>query len=863
MSDRTATTSRWRVAVRVAWREVRRHWVRSALVVLVVAVPVLAAQAASLYWGSVRQNLAFEQPLTVWSPEDAGADERTGFDPRLGPPPAVEGAEQVATGFAISDWTPSAGHGIGPDDLQQVRIVGFVPGRSDIDLRQGREPRTRHEVVVTDDLATEADLDVGDGMEAVASGVELTVVGISHLDGPATATAWAGPPVDDADDWVPTTLARMRDSGNDLVTADMFDLYWLTPEARAARGLGPAAAPDEAFRYEEGATSAGPRVGVTEVVVTAALAAIAVGFVATTASAAFAIGARRQVRQLGTLAAVGAAPADLLRAVVLQGTVLGAVGAAMATVLVYVGRFVVVRRWLDDTTWTVPFQPSWVGAAAVLGVVAGTAAAAVPALTASRIPVLSALGGARPVRRHRLRSPWVGLAVIAVGLAGLSWASAGNRGDGGAEVSVAALGALAVMAGAAAVSPGLVALAGRLSARTRGTVRLAGRTLVRDGMRSAAIVAATAVALAIPVVVLVYGAREPERGLGPSPEVRAYWDRVDDAHTHTTRVEVVGPGDEEEERATDEVVALLGDDALVARALVLRVDEVAGPSYAVPPDGLRAATGDDAVADALESGAVVRLARHVDRSEAYATFGSVDDMIDRTGARVVEVAPDAVAPLTLALLADAGAVGITAPLPTDPEVTHSTVVAVDRTVPDAVERRIDALGTDGTPLVSRAALTELAPGAGSADAVWVSVIESYTEPDPLPWVPITLVASLVVALLVIGTASALAAADGREDDRVVAAVGAPPTVVRRRRALEAAFTAGAAATLAVGLGTTATMVVLHHPLVAGPDRGPVRLPVLDLASLAVGAVAVVGGATWVVLAGSGRLRGRTDLTLET
>ena len=106
------------------------------------------------------------------------------------------------------------------------------------------------------------------------------------------------------------------------------------------------------------------------------------------AGTAFAVGARRQVRELGLVAAAAAAPRDIRRIVLAQGLVLGALGAALG---VATGFAVVVagRPWWERLAdaelpgWT--FGPWEIAGAALVGLASGLAAAVLPAIGAGRM----------------------------------------------------------------------------------------------------------------------------------------------------------------------------------------------------------------------------------------------------------------------------------------------------------------------------------------------------------------------------------------------------------------------------------------------------------------------------------------------
>ena len=848
--------SRWRLAARLARREIRRHWARSALVVVIIALPVLAAQGAAVVWQSLRVPLE--------------TDDMMGFDPRLPLDPRPEVA-RTETGFRIDDWAPARpGRGTGPDDLAAVSLVGHVaagadpvasPG-SDLALVGGALPTTRRQVVLSEAAADATGLAVGDTLTAQASRVDLEVVGVAE-EADDRSVGWVGPPVD-GDDWVPDTVVRLRQSGSPLVTAELFALYWSPP------GRGTTVDPsvqEPVHGSSEGRLARVDRSDVEALVTGTAAATMVVGFVAITCSSAFAIGARRQLRQLGTLSAAGAGPGDLLRAVLLQGTVLGLVGSTLATVLVYAGRSFVVRRliatggrWLfldgdGGDRWVVARAPGWVLAAAALGVLAGTGAALVPAVTASRIPVLSALAGRRPSRRRRARSPLVGLGALTAGLVLLSWSTA-DPGDTASRNPYVVLAVLLTMGGGVALAPAATDAVATLAARAGGTARLAGRGLVRNSMRTGAVVATTAVAIALPVVVIVGSTGREAADDGRPAAERQHVEAVEDAEREIGQVSVgdLGPA---RAVAVDRALDAIGPEVVAAEQILGRRDGTRGRVWVVDPDELRRVAGDDLVADALERGEIVVSDVTGTGHGIGAPFDAPSEPVDLDGRPVRTVDAGQVSPIAIVLLDQAEGGLVAGPVP---EGASQGVVTLLRPGPfSSAERTALYTLPDEAPEPTVAALRDLTPSP-TLQATMIDV--RWSPPEEPTWTRWFVLGAALLALIVIGTAMALAAADGRGDDAVVAAVGAPPGVVRRRRVLEATLTAAAAAVLALGVGGTAALVVVHNPGVHQAGiRPPLRLPVLDLLGTAGGIVALVGVATWLVLAAGDRVRGRRDLVL--
>lgn len=240
-----------------------------------------------------------------------------------------------------------------------------------------------------------------------------------------------------------------------------------------------------------------------------------------TAAAALGVGARRQLRELGLLAAAGGSGGHLRLLVLMQGLGLGLLGGLagipiglavtwaafpwLRTLLTpvqdetgapLVPRFSVVGR---DMAWTLAFA-----------VVLAVATALRPAVTAGRVPVVAALAGRRPPRPLR---PWLVAAGLLVALAGLVLQGVASQLDVRGvivpvQLELLALGSvssipsplLITLAGMALCTPALVALAGRVVPARPATLRLAARDAARHPGRSAPAVAAMAAGVGIMVV---------------------------------------------------------------------------------------------------------------------------------------------------------------------------------------------------------------------------------------------------------------------------------------------------------------------------------------------------------------------------
>ena len=138
----------------------------------------------------------------------------------------------------------------------------------------------------------------------------------------------------------------------------------------------------------------------------------------------------------------------------------------------------------------------------LIGVVAATLAALLPARTAARIPTLAALAGRRPLapvsRRlvlWGLRRAWsAGSSLLFIAVLGSQ-----NESSGDLWALVAIVGGVAELLGACAIAPAIVARLEPLATRLRGSLRLGARSLARHRARTGAVVSAVAAAAALAV----------------------------------------------------------------------------------------------------------------------------------------------------------------------------------------------------------------------------------------------------------------------------------------------------------------------------------------------------------------------------
>jgi hypothetical protein len=245
-----------------------------------------------------------------------------------------------------------------------------------------------------------------------------------------------------------------------------------------------------------------------------ALALFATGLIA---AAAFVVGARRQLRELGLVGAIGGERRHVLAVVLLGGTSLGLVGSIVGAVLGVAAAYL-SHPFLDDlvehVVGPVEINSLVVIGAVVMGTGAATLAALVPARAAAKLSTVDALAGRSRAPRPPGRVAGAGLVVVGGGGVLLAW---GTQTD---HDLLLAGGLISMLCGFLFSIPLLVALGGRIASRLPMTGRLAVRDAARHGRRTGAAVAAAVIALSVPVAISTYSlsVETAERGTPRLPE---------------------------------------------------------------------------------------------------------------------------------------------------------------------------------------------------------------------------------------------------------------------------------------------------------------------------------------------------------
>ncbi len=831
-------TGNWRVATRLARREVRRRWGRTALVMLLVAVPVFGMTVITTLVRTTHDTPSRQFAAQFGSANLAAIGSA---------PPPVGGwpeGTQIARGREVSDIGVLAANGV----ARLAKVTDFdldnAVTKGAVLLRAGRFPSTAGEALVSPKIARAFGLGVGSELRLAQPAWTEHVVGIGVL-----ATNWND------------GLIAVR--GNELAASrlqssfDQVEQYTLVripghPSARALQRYAP--------QYFGADT---PSRDHTSQAVNWTLVAgmIALAIAGVVISGAFAVGARRQLVTLGQLSANGA-PEDLLKRMLslqgawsgVLGTALGIAAGATTLALMHTQFDTWIHRDIGPFVWS----PRDLVAIAVTGVLAATIAAYFPARAAARVPVLSALAGRRPLGALPRSIVPIGIALFAGGVLVLSLVAAASRNGGGNSLAGAAVfGGLLVLSGACCVSPTAVSSLAHVGRRLRGAGRVALRSIVRNRARSAAVVMALAAinggAIAIGTAfasrtqpVVVDAALVPDNALvlvrhttssltptflpiDPYAEralrtvlPRASWSpRRAVVGSVTTADNPLGERSAAARKrafaigtldsfvvADPAMLALVGlapaDAATLQRTGVLVLAEPGSPS----PPSVSVTVGSDASAQTIDA---PRPTHH------FATTGGAQVLITAAEAEQLRVP-----------IVSAGMI-VTNPAPFD----ESQRASIDALAPTIM------FGPGGAPLDVPRPIDDI------TDMIWTGPRTSSISADTVRQIILAIV--VVIALIVLGMSLALSSAETRDERDVLVSLGATPRTTRGVAAWKAATLSFTGAALAIPTGFIPVAVAYHAAVHVG-DRARLSFPwstaveLLIVAPLIAAVVAGVGNA---------------------
>lgn len=494
--------SGWRIALRMARRDVRRYRGRSALVLVMVGLPIALIVGGLTLVATTQLSAPERLPWSLGSaqahlsgPSDVVLEQEPGDDPAVGwavsgesapaaPIPGfAEGAPLAERATAVSDLVDRPVVTVAGAEVRwragertpYLRALFVDPAQelgAKLDLLSGRMPTDSGEVMVTP-AGRDAGLP-GAGEVVIVDGAAeypVEVVGtaraydqLAQMPDVVTTQPWETTTPYEVG-WLvvgeaPLDWSMVRELNAYGFAVESAAVLRDPPEVNATRDQGSVAVSAQDFR-------------------SAALVAGAVLFVVTAllVAPAFAVGAARQRRSLALAACSGAETRQLRRLMLAQAVVLGVGGVLTGAAL----GMAAVAGWLPVWQGMRPeriqgvLELPWLPVLIVCGcgILAALTAALIPTARLGRLDIVGVMRGQHVPRPVSRVAPVLGVLAFGAGAATLTYA-----GISGQEVS-GLLGVLGLFVGALLLVPVLLVGIGHLG----GGLPLAWRMAARDAAR--------------------------------------------------------------------------------------------------------------------------------------------------------------------------------------------------------------------------------------------------------------------------------------------------------------------------------------------------------------------------------------------
>ena len=459
-----------RAVIRWAWRMFRREWRQQllvlALIVVALAATVVGAAVATGTPAPAGAGFGTAQDAATYPGGPHLASQIAALRQRFGRVDVIEN-QAIAIPGSISTY-----------DLRAQNPDGAF-GQPMLSLVSGHYPTSSGQVAVTDGVAAAFGLRVGGQWHQGGTSPKTRLV-----------TGIVQNPQSLLDEFALVVPGQV--SAPTQVTV-LFDAPGVS-----ASSLGP---------YVQTRQSATNTNALNPETIVLALATVGMLLIALVAVGGFTVLAQRRLRSLGMLGALGATDRNIRLVVRANGVLVGVIGAVAGTVLG-------LAIWLayrptaeaDAHHLIGAFALPWIviGPAIALAIVATYFAAARPARSITKIPVVAALSGrpAPPKQVHRSAVPGVVLLVVA---AVCFWFTGKSIGGGGGLELI--LGFVTLIVAVILLSPFCLVLLARLGRQAPIAVRLALRDLVRYRARSGSALAAISLGVLIAVLVCVLAAQ--------------------------------------------------------------------------------------------------------------------------------------------------------------------------------------------------------------------------------------------------------------------------------------------------------------------------------------------------------------------
>ncbi|HEY3631459.1 MAG TPA: FtsX-like permease family protein, partial [Jatrophihabitantaceae bacterium] len=493
----------WRATLRIARREAWRNKGRSLLVIALIGLPVLVLAGADIAYRTwqlspqekLSRTLGHADALVDWGnggkvsqdPKSLDLYDTTA-DASDDPPPAPPTSALVAAlppGSHAVDWWRGYGSIVTKFGRKGSEFDGLdytdPLARGLVHQVSGRAPRAADEIALTRSLAHDAGLHIGDAVPVLADGAKSAstyrLVGIvadaSYRHAAAAYTLRSGVPKAGPNGYIDDRWLVGVPGGMSWANVRALNQLGYVALSRQVY-LHPPPTSQVTYHSSSNSGSVNAKTAATGTLI----GGMALLEIVLLAGPAFAVGARRQRRDLALIAAVGGQRKDLRNVVLSKGVVLGIAGgvlsavAAIALAAIGIAAF---GRYVNQVPGHFDVRPLELLALTGVSLLTALAAAVFPARGAARTDVVAALAGRRGTVRTRKRVPLLGVVVAGAGVV----VALGGLG--------ASANALVILAGVALTEIGLIiclpALLGLIS-RVGRWLPLAPRIALRDAGRN-------------------------------------------------------------------------------------------------------------------------------------------------------------------------------------------------------------------------------------------------------------------------------------------------------------------------------------------------------------------------------------------
>lgn len=879
------------MALRLAWRDARKHKGRSALIVTLIALPVAGMTMIAL--------LITSSQMTPQERIDAElGTAQAHLVPGMG-----SGYQQMPTnpngGFPIGEPDPDfmhtppleavpAGYGVlveeeGPLELSK----GKVPVYSSIvftelfhpafdtryDLVDGSRDAEEDAVYLSVALGKRMGLGLGDALKVGSEAYPLA--GLVREGGRSgdneTAFALPGHPLLEGQEHTMTSVFLLGD--DPLTWSEVKELNTVGVGALSRAVLlnppGASELPEGAVDYEQQNLV----MGILATSVVGSLVLLEVGLLA---GAAFAVGAKGQRRMLALIAAAGGEKSTVRSIVTASGVVLGAIGVLVgAAVGISFAAVWVYWHLSNHSPAFAGFHLVWwpIVAFIGLGFVASVVAALAPASAIARQNVFTAVKSAHSASRAAKRIPWGGLVMLVSALiaggAGIALAVTtppDERLQSRALllIPLLGLGSILFLVGLLMCTGRIVDLLSRAASKAPTSLRMAARDASRNRGRSVPATAAVLAAMAVAAVVMVGSAtlaRDAEyrqyqslRDLQGSVSLTAY-DEDDGSLSSRKAAPAV--------EAVEAVVGTVQDPTVITgvRESCAPDTECANYMMQLPPESACASRIEEGTADpatcrdpamgggglpflvADDAAALKSILGHQPSGQAVAALES---------GKAVVLDPSWIEDGQITILERTWDAAKAQPVEPRNIIVDAVAVQDAPNLPVGAVMSPDTAEKLGLPVMDEFVVMDLPeqPTNAVADEINAKLFEvtdgqahfTFNHPGP-PTEQILWAISGVAALVALSAAAVtagLALADGRTDHVTLAGVGAAPTLRKRLAAAQTAFGAGLGVVLGMPAGILPAVAVL-----TALQRYQLVIPWPQLVALVVLVPLIGAGAAWL------------------